>query len=306
MSKTSLKQKLKVICILQLSLGLAACFPPEKWEQEWEQERLQKFNQRNAPEFQIIDKVLYVDSPGDIENKASRFKLKVPVNYLQGGMDEDGRVGQILSTGGGPFGYSRPKDLKEKPQLGTISFEITETGQPVILNEDGRPSNQEDIYGFTISLYSGKRVPVTKLGNTGSTLESLNLFRAKDIYGLHNYKQMSCHDVEQIKEDIRLKAMGYQAAQVTLDRLANKAAEDPTPKNCFSIESDQRWISAPEVPKDEAVSIYCGNLPLCEITFKYKSRGVVIYTRKNRLFVLPKWQAYRQQAIKTIQQFETQ
>lgn len=106
MSKTSLKQKLKVICTLQLSLGLAACFPPEKWEQEWEQERLQKFNQRNAPEFQIIDKVLYVDSPGDIENKAPDFKLKVPMNYLQGGIGSDGRIGQILSTGGGIWLFS--------------------------------------------------------------------------------------------------------------------------------------------------------------------------------------------------------
>ena len=306
MNRKSLKQKLKVICILQLSLGLSACFPPDKWEHEWEQERLQKFNQRNAPEFQIIDKVLYVDSAGDVENKAPRFKLKVPVNYLQGGMDEDGRVGQILSTGGGPFGYSRPKDPKEIPKLGTISFEITESGQPVIPHEDGRPSNQEDIYGFLISLYSGKNHPVNRVGNSRSTLESLNLFRAKDVYGLQNYKQMSCHDVEQIKEDIRLKAMGYQAAQVTLDRLANKSPDDPTPKNCISIESDQRWISAPEVPEEEAVRIYCGSLPLCEITFEYKSRGVVIYTRKNRLHVLPKWQAYRQQVIKIIQQFETQ
>ncbi|MEF9956230.1 MAG: hypothetical protein RR767_03425, partial [Acinetobacter sp.] len=203
MNQKLFKQKLNVICILQLSLGLAACFPPEKWEQEWEQERLQKFNQRNAPEFQILDKVLYVDSPGDIENNAPDLKLKVPVNYLQGGMDEDGRVGQILSTGGGPFGYSRPKDPKEKPQLGTISFEITESGQPVILNEDGRPSNQEDIYGFTISLYSGKSHPVNTLGATQS-----DLFRAKDVYGLQNYKDLSCYDVENLKERARLKGVG--------------------------------------------------------------------------------------------------
>jgi len=303
MSKPSLKQKLKVICILQLSLGLAACFPPPE---EREKERLEKFNQRNGPEFQIVDRVLYVDSPGDIENKAPDFKLKVPMNYLQGGVLADGRVGLILDSVSGPFGYSRPKDPKEIPKLGTISFEITESSQPVILNEEGHPSNQEDLYGFTISLYSGKRVPVTKLGNTGSTLESLNLFRAKDVYGLQNYKKMSCHNVEQIKEDIRLKAMGYQAAQVTLDRLANKSPDDSTPKNCVSNERLQIWISPPEVPEDKAVSIYCGSLPLCEITFRYKSRGVVIYTRKNRLHVLPKWQAYRQQVIKIIQQFETQ
>lgn len=300
MNQKLFKQKLNVICILQLSLGLAACFPPEKWEQEWEQERLQKFNQRNAPEFQILDKVLYVDSPGDIENNAPDLKLKVPVNYLQGGMDEDGRVGQILSTGGGPFGYSRPKDLKEKPQLGTISFEITESGQPVILNEDGHPANKEDIYGFTIALYSGKRHPVNTLGATHS-----DLFRAKDVYGLQNYKDLSCYDVENLKERARLKDRGDEWIQVTLDRLANKAADDPIPKNCVSNERLQRWISPPEVPEDEAVSIYCGSLPLCEIDFRYKSRGVVIYTRKNRLFVLPKWQAYRQQVIQTIQQFET-
>ena len=173
MNRKSLKQKLKVIFILQLSLGLTACFPPEKWKQEWEQERLQKFNQRNAPEFQIIDKVLYVDSAGDIENKAPRLKLKVPMNYLQGGMDEDGRVGQIVLTGGGPFGYSRPKDPKEIPKLGTISFEITESGQPVKLDKDGRPANEEDFYGFTISLYSGKSHPVNTLGATQS-----DLFRA--------------------------------------------------------------------------------------------------------------------------------
>ena len=306
MNRKSLKQKLKVIFILQLSLGLTACFPPEKWKQEWEQERLQKFNQRNAPEFQIIDKVLYVDSAGDIENKAPRLKLKVPMNYLQGGMDEDGRVGQIVLTGGGPFGYSRPKDPKEIPKLGTIRFEITESGQPVKLDKDGRPANKEDIYGFRISLYSGKRVPVTKLGNTGSTLESLNLFRAKDVYGLQNYKDLSCYDVENLKERARLKGVGDEWIQTTLDRLTNKAADDPIPKNCVSNERLQVWISPTEVPEDEAVSIYCGSLPLCEITFEYKSRGVVIYTRKNRLYVLPKWQVYRKQVIKTIQQFETQ
>ena len=190
--------------------------------------------------------------------------------------------------------------------MGTISFEITESGQPVIQDKDGRPSNKEDIYGFSISLYSGKRVPVTKLGNTGSTLESLNLFRAKDVYGLQNYKDLSCHDIEELKERVRLKGIGYETAQLTLDRLANKAPDDPTPKNCISIERNQIWISPPEVPDDEAVRIYCGSLPLCEIDFRYKSRGVVIYTRKNRLHVLPKWQVYRQQVIKTIQQFETQ
>jgi len=303
MNKISLKQKIKVICILQLSLGLAACFPPPE---EREKESLEKFNQRNAPEFQIVDRVLYVDSPGDIENKAPDFKLKVPMNYLQGGINVDGLVGQILSTGGGPFGYSRPKDPKEIPKLGTISFEITESGQPVILNKDGRVANKEDIYGFTISLYSGKSHPVNRVGSTGSTLDPKNPYRAKDVYGLQNYKQLSCYDVENLKERARLKGVGDEWIQVTLDRLANKAADDPTPKNCISIESDQRWISAPEVPEEEAVSIYCGNLPLCEITFKYKSRGVVISTRKNRLYVLPKWQVYRKQVIKIIQQFETQ
>lgn len=303
MNKISLKQKIKVICILQLSLGLAACFPPPE---EREKERLEKFNQRNAPEFQIVDRVLYVDSPGDIKNKAPDFKLKVPMNYLQGGINADGLVGQILSTGGGPFGYSRPKNPKEIPKLGTISFEITESGQPVILNKDGRPANKEDIYGFLISLYSGKSHPVNRVGSTGSTLDPRNPFRAKDVYGLQNYKILSCYDVENLKERARLKDVGDEWIQVTLDRLANKEADDPTPKNCISIESDQRWISAPEVSEEEAVSIYCGNLPLCEITFKYKSRGVVIYTRKNRLYVLPKWQTYRQQVIKTIQQFETQ
>ncbi|OTG69172.1 hypothetical protein B9T25_00795 [Acinetobacter sp. ANC 4470] len=124
--------------------------------------------------------------------------------------------------------------------------------------------------------------------------------------GLQNYKILSCYDVEKLKEDVRLKRIGYEAAQVTLDRLANKAPNDPTPKNCISIERDQFWISPPEVPADEAVKIYCGSLPLCEISFRYKSRGVVIYTRKNRLHVIPKWQAYRQQVIKIIQQFETQ
>lgn len=117
---------------------------------------------------------------------------------------------------------------------------------------------------------------------------------------------MSCYDVENLKERARLKGVGDEWIQVTLDRLANKLPDDPIPKNCVSNERLQVWISPPEVPEDEAVSIYCGSLPLCEITFRYKSRGVVIYTRKNRLFVLPKWQAYRQQAIKTIQQFETQ
>lgn len=264
MNKKSLKQKLKVICILQLSLELAACFPPEKWEQEWEQERLQKFNQRNAPEFQIIDKVLYVDSLGDIENKAPDFKLKVPVNYLQGGMDEDGRVGQILSTGGA-FGYSRPKDPKEIPKLGTISFEITESGQPVQLDEDGSPANKEDIYGFLISLYSGKRRPVNTLGATQS-----DLFRAKDVYGLQNYKDLSCYDVENLKERARLKGVGDEWIQVTLDRLANKLPDDPIPKNCVSNEWLQIWISPPEILEDEAVKIYCGGLPLCVIRFRYK------------------------------------
>ncbi|OTG69173.1 hypothetical protein B9T25_00800 [Acinetobacter sp. ANC 4470] len=77
--------------------------PPE----EREKERLQKFNQRNAPEFKIVDRVLYVDMQGDIENKAPRLKLKVPMNYLQGGIRvDDGRVGQILLTGGAIWLFS--------------------------------------------------------------------------------------------------------------------------------------------------------------------------------------------------------
>ncbi|OTG91140.1 hypothetical protein [Acinetobacter sp. ANC 3832] len=297
MNQTLLKQNLKVIFLLHLSLGLLACINNE----ELEKQDLLEFNQRNAPELKIVDRVLYVDSLGDIENNAPRLKLKVPMNYLQGGINADGLVGQILSTGGGPFGYSRPKDPKEKPQLATISFEITESGQPVTLDKDGRPSNKEDIYGFSISLYSGKRHPVNKLGASQS-----DLFRAKDVYGLQNYKNLSCRDVEKLKENVRLKGMGYKASEVTLDKLANKAPDDPTPKNCLSNERLQIWISPPEVPDDEAVRIYCGSLLLCEIAFRYKSRGVVIYTRKNRLHVLPKWQVYRQQVIKTIQQFETQ
>ena len=97
MNQTLLKQNLKVIFLLHLSLGLLACTPPD----ELEQQDLLKFNKRNAPEFKIVDRVLYVDSLGDIENKAPRLKLKVPMNYLQGGIGSDGRIGQILSTGGG-------------------------------------------------------------------------------------------------------------------------------------------------------------------------------------------------------------
>ncbi|TXJ04536.1 MAG: hypothetical protein E6Q26_01930, partial [Acinetobacter sp.] len=98
MNRKLFNRNLKVIFLLLLSLGLLACFPPPE---EREKERLLKFNQRNAPEFQIVDRVLYVDSPGDVENKAPRFKLKVPMNYLQGGINADGLVGQILLTGGG-------------------------------------------------------------------------------------------------------------------------------------------------------------------------------------------------------------
>ncbi|PKF31629.1 hypothetical protein [Acinetobacter proteolyticus] len=185
--------------------------------------------------------------------------------------------------------------------MGTISFEITESGQPVQLDKDGHPANKEDIYGFLISLYSGKRRPVNTLGAAQS-----DLFRAKDVYGLQNYQDLSCYDVENLKERARLKDMGDEWIQVTLDRLANKASDDPTPKNCVSNEWLQVWISPPEVSEDEAVKIYCGGLPLCVIRFRYKLRAVEIYTRKNRLHVLPKWQAYRQQVIKTIQQFETQ
>ncbi|OEC89658.1 hypothetical protein [Acinetobacter sp. YK3] len=306
MNKPLLKQKLKVICILQLSLGLAACFPPEKWEQEWEQERLQKFNQSYAPEFQIIHKELYIDWKADNRTDAQVLKLKVPMNYLQGGVLADGRVGLILDSVSGPFGYSRPKDPKEKPQLGSISFEITESGQPVIRDKDGRLSNKEDIYVFKILKYEIKGRPnVWKLtGDRGEKLE--NIFRVKDVNGLQNYEDLSCRDVEQLKENVRLKGMGYEASQMMLDKLANKAQDDPTPKNCVSNERLQFWISPSEVPEEESVGIYCGTTANCEIDFRYKSRYVSIITRKNRLHVLPKWQTYRQQVIKTIQQFETQ
>ncbi len=306
MNRKSLKQKLKVICILQLSLGLSACFPPDKWEHEWEQERLQKFNQRNAPEFQIIDKVLYVDWKADNRTDAQVLKLKVPMNYLQGGVLADGRVGLILDSVSGPFGYSRPKDPKEKPQLGSISFEITESGQPVIRDKDGRPSNKEDIYVFKILKYEIKGRPEAwrLTGDRGEKRE--NIFRVKDVNGLQNYKDLSCRDVEQLKENVRLKGMGYQATQVTLDRLANKAPDDPTPKNCLSDEYLQFWISPFDVPEEDSVGIYCGTTANCVIKFRYKSRYVSIITRKNKIHVIPKWQAYRQQVIKTIQQFETQ
>lgn len=133
-----------------------------------------------------------------------------------------------------------------------------------------------------------------------------NIFRAKDINGLQNYKELSCYDIEELKEDVRSKRIGYEGARQGLERLANKAPDDPTPKNCLSNERNQFWISPPEVPDSESVGIYCGSLPLCEITFHYKSRRIVIYTRKNRYDVIPKWQTYRNQVIQTIQQFETQ
>jgi len=133
-----------------------------------------------------------------------------------------------------------------------------------------------------------------------------DIFRVKDVNGLQHYKSLSCYDVEELKKDVQLKRMGYKASQVTLDRLANKAADDPTPKNCISNELDQFWISPPEVPDNESVGIYCGTTANCEIKFRYKSRNVSIITHENRFKVIPRWQTYIKQVIQTIQQFETQ
>lgn len=86
----------KSILFLVLGLGITACTPPE----ERERERLQKFNQRNSPEYQIVNRVLYVDWKSDPKTNTPAIKLKVPMNYLQEGINDDGFVGQILLTGG--------------------------------------------------------------------------------------------------------------------------------------------------------------------------------------------------------------
>lgn len=302
MNRRILYRSIKVILLLNLSLGVTACFTPPE---ELEKEKLEKFNQRYVPEYQIIDRVLYVDWKPNSTINGQPLKLRVPMNYLKRGIDQNGRLGMILNDIG-PFGFYQPKDSNKKPEINGFEFEITESGQPVILNKDGSPSNKEDIYDFTLLKreFNG-RPEVHRLTNDRGGRKE-NIFRAKDINGLENYKRLSCYDTEEFKENIRVKGRGHELEQVVLDRLANKAADDLSPKNCLSNELDQFWISPPEVPDEESVGIFCGTTANCVIGFTYKSRRIAIITHKNRLSVIPKWQAYRQQVIQTIQQFETQ
>lgn len=303
MNRRVLYRNIKVILLLNLSFGLYSCIDYD----ELEQQDLQKFNQRYAPEYKIIDRILYVDVDWKmVPNIYSEpLKLKIPMSYLDGGIDEKGRVGNILDSYYGPFDYDRPKDPNEKRQILSIDFAITASGQPVPVNSRGDALTQEDNYVFSISTYTTiGRPQASRLTNQrGEKAE--NIFRAKDINGLQNYKDLSCYDIEELKAHAGSKRIGYEGARFGLEQLANKAADDLTPKNCLSNELLQFWISPPDVPDDESVGIYCGSTANCVISFRYKTHGISIITRKNRFHVIPKWQEYRQQVIKTIQQFET-
>lgn len=296
--------KRMIFFLLSTSFALTSCTDFDT--DEYENNKVKEFNQTYAPEYKIIDRVLYVDWKPNSTINGQSLKLKVPMNYLKDGINEKGRIGIISDSIYGPFDYTRPKDPNKKPEINGFEFEITESGQPVILNKDGRPLNKEDIFRFTLlkRAYHFRPQVYRLTDDRGEKRE--NIFRAKDVNGLQNYKDLSCYDVEELKEDLRLKRMGYEGARLGLELLANKAADDLTPKNCLSNERLQFWISPPEVPDDESVGIFCGTTANCEIDFIYNARNISVITHKNRLDVIPKWQKYKNQVIQTIQQFETQ
>ncbi len=304
MMKISLEKKsAKSILILLLGMAVTGCIPSEE-------EEVTKFNQTYAPEYNITDKNLYVNWEGDPKTQAVPLKLKIPLPYLRGVMNTDGSIG-VLQTALTPMDHDR-KDPRKKKYIDSIAIQITMQGEPVIpdsthlfsskAEHQKRMEYDAQIYTFEIGGIPRMHLPVNDKQYYGGEIK--DIFRAKDVNGLENYQPLSCYDVKELKEDVRLKRMGYEGARLSLELLANKEPSDLSPKNCIVNYRTQFWVSPQNTPAHEAVGIKCSTTANCVIIFLYKDYGVGIITHKNYLEVIPKWQVYKQQVTDVIKKLE--
>lgn len=296
---------IKSIIYLSLCLGLNACFF------KTDEEKIADFNRTYRPNYKLTNDDLFVHWKGDKQASIEPINLKIPLVYLENNSERIRRGEKFYWLGMSLEPMKNRKIERVKIEL------LRSNSQPVPYTDYKKTDPQkeiakknkyiEDSYRFSISEGANYRRSYysSKYG-----LLDRGYFRARDNADLENYREMKCFtekEIEELKQEIQPKVVGYEFKQQDLDALNNKQKnDDQSPKNCITQETGRGtyWLSPDNVSNKDRVLIKCWFA--CEIFFTYKNIRIAITATGGERQIVPQWKSYRQQVIDLLNHFEKQ
>lgn len=284
---------LKAFSLLVPIFLLTACSNPFSVEAG-----IASFNKRYAPEYYLTKTHLQVNWPDNPQQDIAPLKLKIPVAYLSGAMDEKNEFETVIWA-------LKPM---ENRKIDTIYLVIRRSnGQPVPYVYPKKTDNLE-ITRKQKEIYSDEYVVQIFRDGKGDVLnrerdccgEGEELFRGKDISGLEHYAKMTCYDVQELQKKV-LDPNYQESSKWTLKDLANKPDYDITPAHCLMERNGSFWTSSAETPKDKQVRISMVlTMAGYQIAMLYKGHLVIAYPRKSEHETVKNWKFYHQQITRLL------
>lgn len=331
--------KLVLLCILLQ--GLTAC---DQHIPRDDTAYIARFNKDYAPEYQIIDRVLYVDWKGNETREIKPLKLKIPLVYLEEGINKWGEIGYLHSSLKPMAPYEN--DPGGKKVIYEIRLDLLRNGQPVdqkLFSEIKDKANKENIEKikttlknqilgieqsvdheksesskisqaekklvdymdnmYWVAIYSGGGANY-KMNDPQDYYRSGTMLNAVSENGLDKHISYFCHNINELKQNLKNKSPGYVTAQSILNDLKNKPPSDLSPENCLSDDRYQFWVSPENTKPEDAVGIRCWQAGGCSIKLLYKTHYVEIFTKLSSTETVAQWQDYRKKVTDILNQFE--
>lgn len=279
---------LKAFSLLVPIFLLTACSNPFSVEAG-----IESFNKRYAPEYYLTKTHLQVNWPDNPQQDIAPLKLKIPVAYLSGAMDEKNEFETVTWA-------LKPM---ENRKIDTIYLVIRHSnGQPVPYHKM-RSSDSDAIKNKYLEYYRDSYVVTIHRAGQGDVMHRERdccfsgdqLYRGKDQGGLERYVKMRCYDVKQLEKEAQ--ELGEQSeSKDILKKLAHKKSYDITPANCLVDIDTDFWRSPINTPPAMAVKIDSSHsIAGYQISFLYKNHLVIAYPREGGEEMAEDWKIYHQQ-----------
>ncbi len=284
---------LKAFSLLVPIFLLTACSNPFSIESQ-----INSFNKRYAPEYYLSKTHLQVNWPDNPQQDIAPLKLKIPVAYLSGAMDEKNEFETVIWA-------LKPM---ENRKIDTIYLKLRRSnGHPVPYVYPKKTDNPE-ITRKQKEIYADEYVAKIFRDAKGDVLnrerdycgEGEELFRGNDISGLEQYVKMTCYDLQALQKKA-LDPNYQESSKWTLKDLANKPSYDITPANCLADARTDFWRSPINTPQAMAVKIDSSHsIAGYQISFLYKNHLVIAYPREGGEEMAEDWKFYHQQITQVL------
>lgn len=284
---------LKAFSLLVPIFLLTACSNPFSVEAG-----IASFNKRYAPEYYLTKTHLQINWPDNPQQDIAPLKLKIPVAYLSGAMDEKNDFKTVIWA-------LKPM---ENRKIDTIYLKLRRSDGKPVPYVYPKKTDDPEITRKQKEIYADEYVVQIFRDSKGDVLnrerdccgEGEELFRGKDISGLEQYVKMTCYDLQALQKKA-LDPNYQESSKWTLKDLANKPSYDITPAHCLAVRDSIFWRSPVNAPPAMAVKIdSSGGFAGDQISFLYKDHLVIAYPRDSAEKMAQNWKFYHQQITRLL------